>query len=109
MTYKRIVKSFVVAIAVAALAVSVWLVLLWVPEWMANQYQFTEPKDWAAQVTANRTLLLSMIGGIGVAITIVYTYRTFTLTQNKMLTETMAKAFEHLSSDNSTARLGGVR
>jgi hypothetical protein len=101
-------KRVLVTLAFIGMTVLVWFALLWAPEWMANQYRYAEAKDWAAQVTANRTLLLSMIGGIGVAITIVYTYRTFTLTQDKMLTETMAKAIEHLSPDNSTARLGGV-
>jgi hypothetical protein len=115
-------KRFLIGVAFVVAAIAIWFALLWVPEWMASQYDFEKVKDWAAQVAANRTLLLSMIGGIGVAVTSYLAYgtfvlsqeaakiarETFTATQDRIVTETMSQAIEHLSSDNASARLGGV-
>ena len=89
-------------------AVVLGIALLWMPEWMANQYPFDNVKDWATQVAANRTLLVNIIGGVALGITIYFTYQNFLLTQNKLDSETFAKAVEQLGSVNISIRLGGV-
>ena len=68
-----------------ALVLLSWIVLE-VPEWMANQFYLKDPKDWAAQVTANRTLLVNIIGGLAVGLTIHFTARTYQLTQERLVT-----------------------
>ena len=82
--------------------------LLWIPEWMANQYRFDDVKDWAAQVAVNRTLLVNVLGGAAIGITIYFTYQNFLLTQDKLESETFAKAVEQLGSDKISLRLGGI-
>lgn len=75
---------------------------------MANQYYLKDPKDWAAQVTANRTTLVNVIGGLAVALTVYFTAKTFALTQERNVTETIAKAVEQLGSPNLSTRLGAI-
>lgn len=89
-------------------AVVLGIALLRIPEWMANQYPFDNVKDWATQAAANRTLLVNIIGGVALGITIYFTYQNFLLTQNKLDSETFAKAVEQLGSVNISIRLGGV-
>ncbi len=75
---------------------------------MANQNHFDNLKDWAAQVTANRTVLVNIFGGAAIGITVYFTYQNFLLTQNKLESETFAKAVEQLGSANIGVRLGGI-
>jgi hypothetical protein len=95
--------------------------LLWAPEWMANQYRFDNTKDWAAQVAANRTTLVNLLGGLAVGVTIYFTYQNFKvaqdnlaiaqgnlkITQDKLSSETFSKAVEQLGSEATSTRLGG--
>jgi hypothetical protein len=96
-----------IVIWVLTLAMLVCL-LLWAPEWMADRYRFLTVKDWADNVSANRALLVNIIGGAAVGITIYFTYQNFLLTQDKQETETFAKAVEQLGSTNIAVRLGGI-
>ena len=75
---------------------------------MANQYRFDNLKDWAAQVTANRVTLVNTIGGLAIGITIYFTYRNYTLVQDKTESEIFAKAVEQLGSEKIAVRLGGI-
>ena len=68
-------KRFFWVLLTVAGVVAVGAVLLWLPEWMANQYRFVETKDWAGQVAANRAMLVNLLGGVAVALTIYFTYR----------------------------------
>ncbi len=102
------------AISLAGL-VMLGCILLWIPEWMSNQYRFVEVRDWAAQVSANRTLLVNLLGGAAVAVTIYFTYGNFKiaqdnlkLTQNRLTTELFSKSVEQLGSPDMIVRLGGI-
>lgn len=45
---------------------------------------------------------------IGVIVTAIFSWKNLKLTEEKLVTERLAKAFEQLSSDNSTLRLGAI-
>jgi hypothetical protein len=110
-----------VALTIGLLAI-VFSIVLWVPEWMANQYSYKQPADWFTQVAANRTVIVNLLGGLAVAITIYFTYQNFKLSQNtlavaqdnakltqeKLLVESFSKAVEQLGSDKASVRLGGL-
>jgi hypothetical protein len=103
-------------------ALMLGLTLLWVPEWMANQYPFADTKDWASQVAANRAMMVNLLGGAAVAITIYFTYQNFRIaqdnlkvtqdnlkvTQDKAMTDAFAKAVEQLGNPDMSVRLGGI-
>jgi hypothetical protein len=108
-------KWIVIAASSVIAIVALWIILLWVPEWMANQYYFKDPKDWAGQVVANRAMLVNLLGGFAVAVTIFFTYRNFKvaqdtvkLTENRLITETFSKAIEQLGNADMSVRLGGI-
>jgi hypothetical protein len=100
--------------AFVVIAIGILCILLWVPEWMANQYPL-EAKDWAGQVVANRSMLVNLLGGLAVAVTIYFTYGNFKiaqenikLTQDRSITDTFSKAIEQLGSADMSVRLGGI-
>ena len=95
-------------LAITVIAVILFAVLLWLPEWMSNQYQFDHVKDWAAQVTANRAMLVNLMGGLAVAVTIYFTYRNFKVAEDKSITDVFSKAIEQLGSSDVSVRLGGI-
>lgn len=113
----------------ALLTAAVLCGFLWVPEWMANQYRFTNVKDWAAQVSANRSLLVNLVGGIAVVATIYFTYgnlriaqrnfkiaqRNFRIaqqslkaTEDRSVTDLFCKGVEQLGNSDASVRLGGI-
>jgi hypothetical protein len=105
----------ILSASIALVVISLGCTLLWMPEWMANQYYFAEPKDWASQVTANRAMLVNLLGGLAVAITIYFTYCNFKvaqenvkLTADKSITDTFSKAVEQLGNSDMSVRLGGI-
>jgi Pentapeptide repeats (8 copies) len=97
-------------------------ILLWTPEWMASQYPFGSTKDWAAQVTANRSMLVNFFGGLAVAGTIYFTYQNFRvsqanldvarenteISQDRLLTESISRSIEQLGNAQMSVRLGGI-
>jgi hypothetical protein len=102
-------------ISIVLVGIGLGCALLWLPEWMANQYHFAESKDWASQVTANRAMLVNLLGGLAVAITIYFTYRNFKVAQenlklaaDKSITDTYSKAVEQLGNTDMSVRLGGI-
>lgn len=107
-------KSLFTALTLIALLVAA-CILLWVPEWMADQYRFAVPDDWVTFVSASRGTLATFLGAVAVAITIYFTYQNFKiaqdnvrLTEEKLVTDTFSKAVEQLGSADMSVRLGGI-
>lgn len=113
-------RNLAAGLGVVAIPI-LWFTLLWLPEWMANWYPL-EAKDWAAQVVANRMMLVNLLGGLAVAGTIYFTYRNFKITQENLraseanvrvtqdrsITDTFAKSIELLGNTDMSVRLGGI-
>ena len=114
---------FIVCLCLCTAAILIlWLALFSLPEWMANQYHHLDAKDWAAQVAANRTILVNLLGGIAVACTIYFTYGNFKIaqdnlktseanvraTQDRSITDAFSKAIELLGNADMSVRLGGI-
>jgi hypothetical protein len=93
---------------IAACLLMAGVVLLWVPEWMANQIHFTTAKDWAEYVSSTRSTLVNVIGGLAVAVTIYFTFQNYLVSRETLATESFSKAVEKLGSDKVSVRLGGI-
>jgi hypothetical protein len=102
-------RPFLRVLLVFSTALIIGTILLWLPEWMANQYRFQQVKDWAEQVATNRAMLVNLLGGAAVAITIYFTYRNFTVAQEKLITDIFSKAIEQLGNTDMSVRLGGIQ
>jgi hypothetical protein len=115
-------KAALVVFLVAGICLAVICTLLWIPEWMANQYPFSSTNDWAAQVSADRSILVNLLGGTAVALTIYFTYKNFTvaqqnlrvaeentsIAQQRLVTESLSRSIEQLGDDKMSIRLGGI-
>jgi hypothetical protein len=94
------------------LAVGVAIGLGWaiycVPLLMASRIPFATTKDYADFVTANRSIIVSALGGFAVAITVFFTYKNYRTSQETLATGSFSKAVEMLGNDKISVRLGGI-
>ncbi|MFF4804034.1 pentapeptide repeat-containing protein [Streptomyces sp. NPDC001351] len=65
-------------------------------------------KGSAALVTGLRTALVACVAAIGAFGALVYTARTYRLTQRGQITERFTKALERLGSEHQYVRIGGI-
>lgn len=102
----------VLAVTLAAL----WFVLLWVPEWMVNQYLGAKLSrlDYTKAVDDYRKTLAQILGGFALLIGLYFTWRTTRSTEDGRITDRFSKAVEQLGACNKEGkkqlepRLGGI-
>jgi uncharacterized protein YjbI with pentapeptide repeats len=113
-----------VTLGLAAVAL-MWLIILgwwFIPTWQINSFNESltpgerlPPKDIAELTDNYRKTLTQIIGGLGVAIGLVFTYRTLIATQRSVetaregqITERFTRAIDQLGDDKLEIRIGGI-
>jgi len=113
MRFLKIVRNI---IFVALVVVALWLALLWIPEWMVNQYAggTLSRLDYTKAVDDYRKTLAQIIGGFALLIGLYFTWRTTKSSEDGRITDRFSKAVEQLGASNNEGkkqlepRLGGI-
>src|SRR4051812_37196715 len=110
-------RLFQTAIAVAVI-VGLALTILWVPEWLVNQYGYLTPPlsryDYTKAVDEYRRTISQVMVGLVLLCGLYFTWRTTRVTEDGRITDRFSKAVELLGSrtaDNTKSiesRLGGI-
>jgi uncharacterized protein YjbI with pentapeptide repeats len=96
------------AVAAALIAVTMaWLVLVELPDRLSALPGLTEPER-AISRDAIRASLVQAVGGGLVALGLVFTARTFSVTRQSHITERYTAAIDQLGSQSGHVRLGGI-
>jgi hypothetical protein len=96
----RGVLAGLIALGLTAAAVAYALALWRAPDW-AHAHDAGDRHDV-------RVLVVSIAGAVVVAISLLYTARTYRLSHRGQVTDRFTKALERLSSPDIDARLGGI-
>ena len=99
-----------------AVLIAVMLSLLWLPEWMVNQYHGKPLSrlEYTKVVDEYRKTLAQIIGGCALLVGLYFTWRTTRAAEDGRITDRFSKAVEQLGSTNKDGgkqiepRLGGI-
>ena len=109
-------KNLKVFVCLALVLVGIGLALLWVPEWMVNQYGggTLSRLDYTKAADDYRKTLAQILGGFALLVGLYFTWRTTRATEDGRITDRFSKAVEQLGTCNNDGhkqlepRLGGI-
>jgi hypothetical protein len=92
----RCLKILRTIIVVAVVLAALWLVLLWVPEWMVNQYGggTLSRLDYTKSVDDYRKTLAQILGGFALLVGLYFTWRTTKAAEDGRITDRFSKAVD---------------
>lgn len=92
---------------VLAVAIAL-LVVVYAPEVIAPARSGATPSDEIKAVSDARTAVVQLIGGVALAIGLIFTARTYRLTRTGQLTDRFSTAVTQLSDAEAVVRIGGI-
>jgi Pentapeptide repeats (8 copies) len=109
-------KRFYVAAALLTVSIVLLLTLLWLPEWMVNQYngQPFSRIEYTNAVNEYRKTLSQIMGGCALLVGLYFTWRTTRTAEDGRITDRFSRAVEQLGATNKDGskqiepRLGGI-
>jgi hypothetical protein len=109
-------KRLYTAAALSALSIVLLSALLWMPEWMVNQYRGNALSriEYTNAVDEYRKTLAQIVGGCALLIGLYFTWRTTRAAEDGRITDRFSRAVEQLGATNKDGskqiepRLGGI-
>jgi uncharacterized protein YjbI with pentapeptide repeats len=94
-------------VILGVIALTGFALFLYLPPILIRDRELTK-QEWLSAQSDMRRDVAQLLGALGLAAGLIFTYRTLSLNQQGQITDRFAKAVDQLGSTNPAVRLGGI-